>query len=220
MTRSIPWLLVATQLAAPAALVETAVRRRLPAECGIAAAATLDPLDAERAWNTLYREGHEAIEEGDLETGRQRICAALAHAAGFGPRDWRFAETLDELGLIHFLQADDEASIAAQSLAVAEMLLAEGPRAPGYRAGACASATSYAARLAHPLRRVDRAAEAASIEAAPYRVFTLGLVPVDRALADRLGWLISEYLAVEDMEAARALEVVAEKAGAATPDPE
>ena len=55
------------------------------------------------------------------------MCLALVHAKNFAERDWRFAETLDELGLIYFMRGQFGESEKAQGAAVAELLLAAGP---------------------------------------------------------------------------------------------
>lgn len=176
--------------------------RAVPTECAADDAAA--PANPEHAWNEHYQAGFEAIENGDLERAHANICAALLDAAGFEPRDWRFAETLDELGLIDYLRGDDDGCIAAQAGAIAEMLLAKGPRA--------AEVELYAARLAYPLTRASRDTQAKSVAAAPYRVFTQGLVPVSHETARRLEWLVAEYLRIEDMAVARELQDVIAKA--------
>lgn len=193
------YVMAATLLATA---VAAAPRRPVPAECGADAAAA--PANPERAWHEHFRAGFEAIETGALDQAHAEICAALLAAAGFEPRDWRFAETLDELGLIDYLLGDDDASAAAQASAVAEMLLAKGPRA--------AEVELYAARLAYPLARAGRDAQAKSLAAAPHGVFTQGLVPVSPETARRLDWLVAEYLRIEEVAIARELQDVIAKA--------
>lgn len=203
-------VLLLAALPALAAAAEP-LRRQIPAECGSASAPAAE--EAEGSWNEHYRVGHESIEKGDLDQAQASICGALAAAAGFGPRDWRFAEALDELGLIHYMRGDDERSIATQAGAVAEMLLARGPYESSGASRPCEpSVELYAARLGYPLTRSGRADEATSVAAAPYRVFTTSLVAVGREFAQRLPWLVSEYLGREDLAAARALQGVIDRA--------
>src|SRR5690242_17648123 len=113
-------LLATTASAAPA-------QRELPKECGDVARP--EPGDAERAWNEHYKAGFEAIEAGDPRTAHDAVCQALADSVGFGARDWRFAETLDELGYADYLLGDVPGSTVAQARAVGEALLALGPGA-------------------------------------------------------------------------------------------
>jgi hypothetical protein len=174
----------------------TELARVVPAGCAAEQPESAD--NAERAWNQHYFSLYQSLWRGDLDTASAHVCAALRRSAGFGPRDWRFAEALDELGRLEYLRGNDEASIAAQAAAVAEVLLARGPRA--------SEPELYARRLGLPLQRSGRPEAAKAVAAAPYRVFTDGLVPVDRAMAGRLDWLVSEYLALEQFDAARALQ--------------
>lgn len=174
------------------------LQRSLPLECGRVEAPRAE--DAERAWNQHYATGFQSIEAVDLESAHASICRALADAASFDARDWRFAETLDELGLIDWLRGDRDGSVAAQAGAVAEMLLARGPAAP--------EVALYADRLAIPLGLQGRKELAAEIEAAPHRVLTSGLVSRDEAMDRRLDWLVSEYLRREDVVAARELQAI------------
>ena len=51
---------------------------------------------AEARWNEHYRQGFEASRQRELETAETSFCLALEAAQEFGPRDLRFAETLDE----------------------------------------------------------------------------------------------------------------------------
>ena len=60
--------------------------------------------NADRAWNISYQEGFRTIAAGDYPTAEREMCRALFAARQFGPRDWRFAETLDELDLYESLE--------------------------------------------------------------------------------------------------------------------
>ena len=176
------------------------LRRVVPQECGRVEAPREE--DADRAWNQHYAAGFQSIEAGDLESAHASICRALADSASFDARDWRFAETLDELGLIDYLRGDLDGSVAAQAGAVAEMLLARGPGAP--------EVALYASRLGIPLGRQGRDELAAEIAKVPHRVFTSGVVASSEAMDRRLDWLVSEYLRREDLAAARELQAIIE----------
>jgi hypothetical protein len=160
---------------------------------------------AEERWNLHYRRGYDAIETGDLEAAERSLCRALAAARGFGPRDMRFAETLDELGLLNYLRGDDARAEAMQGAAAAEILLALGPPAddlPAEERDLCRSSVpTYLARLGQVYERQGRGALTADLGRAPYRILGMEYVPAP-ALAGRLEWLISRYLLTEDMPAA------------------
>lgn len=160
---------------------------------------------ADARWNREYRRGYDAIEKRDLETAERSLCSALAAAQGFGPRDLRFAETLDELGLVHYLRGDDDRSEAMQGAAAAEILLALGPPADDLseeeRDHCRSSVANYLARLGWIFERQGRPEEIEPLQRAPYLVLDRGYVPA-RALAPRLDWLIARYLLAEDMPAA------------------
>ena len=139
--------------------------RQAPAPC--AEAAPLDREDrtagsAEARWNAAYLEGIRALDLEDLDGAHDAFCRAAQAGLGFEPRDWRYAETLDELGLIAFLSGDLERAEAMQGAAVAEMLLALGPgdavasEAPG-RDGRLSSVAIYAARLNWIFQAQERA---------------------------------------------------------------
>jgi hypothetical protein len=157
----------------------------------------------DRAWNRLYRAGYEELERGELDAAEEHLCAALRRARSFEPRDWRFAETLDDLGLLHHLRGDEEACVRAQGAAVAEMLLAKGPRAP--------EVALYVQRLGIPLGIAGRDELAKELIASPHRVFAQGWIPLDERLADRLDWLVGEYLRIEDLAAAGALQELVDR---------
>lgn len=172
------------------------------------AAAQGDPAasqPAEARWNLHYRHGYDAIERRDLETAERAFCQALEAALDFGPRDLRFAETLDELGLVNYLRGDDAQAEAMQGAATAEILLSLGPPADDLSAeqrDLCRSSlASYLARLGWVFARQGRGGQVEDLERAPYRILGFGYLPAD-ALVNRLDWLISRYLLAEDMAAA------------------
>ena len=156
-------------------------------------------------WNRFYRLGIDAISRQDLEQAQAAYCLALDAAGSFGPRDVRFAETLDELGLVAFMREDYVASEAMQGAAVAEMLLALGPPAPDLEAEAaesCASSVAtYMSRLGWIFERQERAGEIDALMREPYRILERGYVPFE-SVATRLDWLIARYLLAEDFIAA------------------
>lgn len=189
--------------------------RHVPPECAQAAAALdVPPSDRDREWNVRYArtwDAAEAPEPGDDAVAH--ACEALALSAGFDARDWRFAETLDELGLLHFERGDFEASARAQGMAAAEMLLAKGPSAP--------EVALFVQRLGMPMQRLGRGEQAEAYAAAPHRLLVDAFVPHDAGLAERLEWLIAEEMRVEDMTAARELRVLADRLrGEAAPQAE
>ncbi len=160
--------------------------------------------DAAR-WNRFYRLGIDAIAAQDLEQAKLDFCQALEAAVAFPPRDYRFAETLDELGLIAFMNEDYAASEAMQGAAVAEMLLAFGPPASDLAQEAAKSCKSsvatYMVRLGWIFDRQGRPGEIDLLMKEPYRILDRGYLPLD-SMRTRLDWLISQYLLAEDYAAA------------------
>lgn len=172
--------------------------------------------NADRAWNTSYQEGFRTIAAGDYPTAEREMCRALFAARQFGPRDWRFAETLDELGLIAFQFGEFERAEQMQGAAVAEMLLAVGPSGePPHRLdtseGAvmrsdCGSGVRvYTQRLGWVFAQLPGNRSVEKLQQAPWRVFSAGYLPLDADLARRLEWLISQYLLQENLAAVKAL---------------
>jgi hypothetical protein len=164
-------------------------------------------------WNQAYRDGIAAIENGALDIAEQEMCGAAFAARSFGPRDWRFAETLDELGLIAFTLRDFELAERVQGAAIAEMLLAVGPHGEPFhekkpsdespiRPDCSSGVRVYTTRLGWIHERVPARISTAEIGRAPWRVFVAGYLPLDSGLAKRLEWLISEYLLEENLVAA------------------
>ena len=193
---------VAPSGTAPASPPATAPRRHVPPECE-AALASLDvpEADRERAWNDRYSETYRsAAGEGSVDDGVARACAALALSSGFDARDWRFAETLDELGLIQYERGSFEESARAQGMAAAEILLAKGPTA--------SEVATYVGRLGMPMSRLGQEKEHAALQAAPHRLLLDGWIPLDSTLAPRLDWLIGEYLRIENLKAADELRAL------------
>ena len=165
-----------------------------------------DPGESDEArWNRFYRLGIDAVGGRDLERAGTLFCRALEVAGSFGPRDIRFAETLDELGLVAFLREDYAESEAMQGAAVAEMLLALGPPSEDLCEAAkksCASSVAtYMTRLGWIFERQGRPREIDPLMREPYRILGRGYVPFDAA-DHRLEWLIARYLLAEDFAAA------------------
>lgn len=160
---------------------------------------------AEARWNEHYRQGFEASRQRELETAETSFCLALEAAQEFGPRDLRFAETLDELGLVSYLQGDDAKAEALQGAATAEILLTLGPPAPDQsedeRSHCRSSLTTYLGRLGWVLERRGKGEQIEELRRAPYLVLARGYLPRE-ALDERLDWLVSRYLLAEDLVAA------------------
>ena len=170
----------------------------------------------ERSWNRAYRRGFRAIGRGEYDVAEREMCQALVAAQGFGPRDWRFAETLDELGLIAYEMGDLELAERMQGAAIGEMLLAAGPYGEPLedlgKSGRsvirpdCASGLRvYTERLGMILERSRGRTTTDAIRLRPWSVFAAGYIPLDFRLADRLEWLVSQYLLEENLDAADAL---------------
>ena len=172
--------------------------------------------DADKRWNDSYRRGFRAIEGNDYFVAETEMCRALLAARDFDARDWRFAETLDELGLIAFELRDFELAERMQGAAIAEMLLAVGPPGEPLREHGgvndsvirpdCRSGIRvYTTRLGWILDRTPGRTTTAELESAPWRIFEAGYLPQDADLARRLDWLVSQYLLQEELTAAEAL---------------
>lgn len=167
----------------------------------------------EASWNGAYRAALHAIELADYDVAESEMCRALLAARGFDPRDWRFAETLDELGLIAFQLRDYDAAERVQGAAIAEMLLAVGPQGeplkdidhPIIRPDCASGVRVYTKRLGWIQDRVPGRAPVDELRIKPWRVFAAGYLPLDADLAHRLDWLVSQYLLQEDVAASDAL---------------
>ncbi len=172
--------------------------------------------NADERWNDSYQRGFRAIERGEYDVAEAEMCRALFAAREFEARDWRFAETLDELGLIAFQLRDFDLAERVQGAAIAEMLLAAGPQGeplsdhdgsngavirPDCRSGI----RVYTTRLGWIHERVPGRATVAELQSEPWRIFAAGYLPLDANLAHRLDWLVSQYLLQEDLAAAEAL---------------
>lgn len=162
--------------------------------------------DAASRWNDFYLQGIEAIGREDLEAAENSFCGALEAARSFGPRDIRYAETLDELGLVSYMDSDEDLAEAMQGAAVAEILLALGPSGEPLTetiGKSCrSSVASYMERLGWIFERQRRAGDIDPLMQQPYRILAEGYVPDDSVLP-RLDWLISQYLLIEDFRAAK-----------------
>lgn len=160
---------------------------------------------AEERWNDDYRQGWQELEKGELDLAERSYCEALLSAMVFPDADIRFAETLDELGLVYFQSGEFAKSEAAQGAATAEILLALGPTAPGQtpeeKQQYSSSLEIYLGRLSWIYTTIGRASEIAELEAHPYRILGRGYLP-DHRIASRLDWLISRYLLAENIQAA------------------
>ncbi len=178
--------------------------------------------DAAKHWNDSYRRGFRAIERGEYDVAEREMCGALIAAREFGPRDWRFAETLDELGLIAFQLRDFELAERMQGAAIAEMLLAVGPHGePQEELGEsrrsvirpdCASGVrAYTDRLGWIYERSPGLTTTEAIRSEPWGIFAVGYIPLDGGLASRLNWLVSQYLLEENLDAADTLTALREE---------
>jgi len=172
--------------------------------------------DPDRQWNDAYLHGLRAIENGEYDVAEAEMCRALIAAREFGPRDWRFAETLDELGLIAFQLRDYELAERLQGAAIAEMLLAAGPQGeplrdldpeshPQIRENCRSGIRAYTTRLGWIHERVRGGTTTEELTQAPWRVFAAGYVPLDSRLARRMEWLVAQYLLQENLAAAEEL---------------
>lgn len=158
---------------------------------------------SESRWNKHYSDGHTAIRKGDYSFAEQEMCLALDQAINFGERDWRYAETLDELGLIYFMLGDFELSEKAQGAAVAELLLAIGPTK--INETKTRKVSYFIQRLGRIYDKQERSDLTEKLAKRPHRIYDLAYIPLDQKLAQRLGWLVSEYLGFEDIHASNDL---------------
>ncbi len=172
--------------------------------------------DTPAPWNEAYTQGFRAIMRSEYETAEAEMCRALLMARGFEARDWRFAETLDELGLIAYELHNLELAERMQGAAIAEMLLAVGPQGEPLRDHEtseqspiredCRSGVRvYTTRLGWILERSPGRTTISELRGAPWRIFAARYLPHDTDLAQRLEWLISRYLLEENLPAADAL---------------
>jgi len=159
----------------------------------------------EARWNRAYRLGIDALETEDFDAAERHFCRALDAARTFEPDDIRFAETLDELGLLNYLRGDYAAAEAMQGAAAVEIFLALGPPAEDLRSAAeksCkSSVATYLVRLGWTLERQGRGEEIERLLDEPYRLLGRGYVPWER-LRPRLDSVIAQYLLDEDFTAA------------------
>jgi hypothetical protein len=218
---STAWAMSLTSPSAPAT-APAGIERFTPEQCVELAAPDrqaregTERSDPEARWNESYRRGFRALEREDYHDAEQHMCHALMAARGFGPRDWRFAETLDELGLIAFTLRDFDRAEHVQGAAIAEMLLAVGPHGEPFRdkdaseqapiREDCRSGIHvYTTRLGWIHDQVPGRIATAELARTPWRIFAAGYLPLDAQLAKRLDWLISRYLLEENLAAAEEL---------------
>ena len=175
--------------------------------------------DADSRWNVAYRHGWQAIEREAYVEAESAMCRALFAAREFDSRDWRFAETLDELGLIAFELRDFELAERVQGAAIAEMLLAVGPHGEPFREASaseqspirpdCRSGVRvYTTRLGWIHERSPGRVAVDALAREPWRIFEAGYLPLDSDLAGRLDWLVSQYLLEENLLAAETLSAL------------
>ena len=90
-----------------------------------------------------------------------------------------------------------------QGAAVAELLLAMGPHRSLKKPPGCdaADVSLFTSRLGHVYERQGRTDLTQKLLLEPYRIFRLGYIPLTLELAERLDWLVSEYLGLENMSA-------------------
>ena len=158
---------------------------------------------AEASWNKHYKDGHNATRRGDYNQAEREMCLALKQAQNFDARDWRFAETLDELGLIYFMQEQYGEAEKAQGAAVAELLLAAGPTT--MRETRTRKVSMFIQRLGRVYSKQDRNDLTTKILDYPYKIYQQEYIPLDLNLIKRLGWLVSEYLGAENLTASNDL---------------
>jgi hypothetical protein len=198
-----------------AVLADEAPMRWIPERCRSDASVS-DDANADSRWNEAYRQGLLAIQEGQFLQAESSMCLALRAARRFDPRDWRFSETLDELGLIAFELRDFELAEQVQGAAIAEMLLAVGPhgeplgdadlsRNKHIREDCRSGVRVYTTRLGWIHEQLRGRISIDTLNEEPWRIFAVGYLPLDVQLAKRLDWLIAQYLLLEDVAAADAL---------------
>lgn len=160
---------------------------------------------ADSSWNDHYREGLAAFKIEDFEQAERSFCRALDTARSFGPRDIRFAETLDELGLVRFMSGDFEAAERLQGAAATEMLLARGPSPGDLRRQAekscLSSLATYLIRLGWIYDQQGRGDKINALLDNPHLIIAEAYVPA-ASLRPRLDWLISQYLLLEAFDTA------------------
>lgn len=158
-------------------------------------------ISGEAIWNDAYQAGFEATRRGDHEAAKLAMCQALAAVSNSPADDWRFAETLDELGLVFYRLRDYDTCVAVQGRAVAEILLAQGPDSPDVGKyverllfADEAWSSSDPGHMVIGLRKLKRD---------PYRIFgELDLIDWTPSARGRLQWLRAEYLKRENLLAA------------------
>ncbi len=183
-----PTVEVAVSPTAAAATPVAQPDRSLPRAC-------VGLVSGEAIWNDAYQSGFQATRRGDHEAAKLSLCQALAAVQNSPADDWRFAETLDELGLVSYRQRDFETCVAMQGRAVAEILLAQGPDSPDVQ--------MYIQRLIAAYKADGRITGFGRLRRNPYRIFgERDLIEWTPWMRQRLQWLRAEYLKREDMRAA------------------
>ena len=212
----VPTTLLFLALASSGLCFAEAPERWTPEACNAVSPAAVETPDAAARWNEFYQRGFRASERGEHHLAEEEMCRALFAARSFGPRDWGFAETLDELGRIAFALRDYELAERMQGAAIAEMLLAVGPHGEPFqdreasgqspiRSDCRSGIQVYTTRLGWIHEKMSGRIAVSELDQAPWRIFAVGYVPLDAHLAKRLDWLVSQYLLEENLVAANEL---------------
>ncbi len=81
-------------------------------------------------WREHFQNANLAIEAKDWELAERELVVARALARTFPAGDRKLAETLDDLGLVYFSQAQPLRAAKIQGQAVSSLVLAAGPSDP------------------------------------------------------------------------------------------
>ena len=145
-------------------------------------------------WLEHYRGGWAAIEEQDFLEAETRLRRALAAAQTFKDLDRRYAETLDDLGLVYVKLGNFQMAEKMQGRAVGELMLSAGPW--DRRIGL------FIDRLGSIYQQLGKQDAIEALKEKPYLIFEKDYILPNARLAKRLDGLMADYRIAQNQTAA------------------